>query len=48
MTAAAGFVNPLGADGVNLLRYLTGEVTTAPHEALYWRFGPQKAVRKGN
>jgi arylsulfatase A-like enzyme len=35
------------ADGVNLLPHLTGEVTTAPHEALYWRFGPQKAVRKG-
>jgi arylsulfatase A-like enzyme len=34
-------------DGVNLLPYLTGEKTTAPHESLYWRFGPQKAVRKG-
>src|SRR5207247_10702599 len=20
----------------------------APHDALYWRFGPQKAIRKGN
>ncbi len=26
---------------------MTGEDTAAPHEALYWRFGPQKAVRKG-
>jgi arylsulfatase A-like enzyme len=34
-------------DGVNLLPYLTGEKTTAPHESLCWRFGPQKAIRKG-
>jgi arylsulfatase A-like enzyme len=34
-------------DGVNLLPYLSGENTRAPHDALYWRFGPQKAVRKG-
>jgi arylsulfatase A-like enzyme len=34
-------------DGVNLLPNLTGENATAPHEALYWRFGPQKAVRRG-
>ncbi len=35
-------------EGVNLLPYLTGEQTGAPHEALYWRFGPQVAIRKGN
>jgi arylsulfatase A-like enzyme len=35
------------ADGVDLLKHLTGADTTAPHEALYWRFGPQKAVRQG-
>src|SRR5262249_58462568 len=35
------------AEGVDLLKHLTGEDATAPHEALYWRFGPQKAVRKG-
>ena len=35
-------------EGVNLLPYLTGEKTAAPHEALYWRFGPQVAIRKGN
>jgi arylsulfatase A-like enzyme len=34
-------------DGVNLLPYITGEKKDAPHEALYWRFGPQIAVRKG-
>jgi arylsulfatase A-like enzyme len=35
-------------DGVNLIPHLTGAQTRSPHEALYWRFGPQKAVRKGN
>lgn len=34
-------------DGVNLLPYLKGEVTTSPHESLFWRFGEQSAVRKG-
>ena len=34
-------------DGVNLIKHLIGEETAAPHEALYWRFGPQKAIRKG-
>ena len=33
---------------MNLLPYLTGEKTGAPHEALYWRFGPQMAIRKGD
>lgn len=32
-------------DGVNLLPYLTGENKARPHETLYWRFGPQWAVR---
>src|SRR5262249_11497821 len=35
-------------DGVNLLPYLNGEKTDAPHEALYWRFGGQMAIRKGD
>jgi arylsulfatase A-like enzyme len=35
-------------DGVNLLPYLAGEKTGAPHEALYWRFGPQVAIRMGD
>lgn len=35
-------------DGVNLLPYLTGEASGAPHEALYWRFGPQMAIRMGD
>jgi len=35
-------------DGVNLLPYLTGEKSGAPHEALYWRFGAQVAIRMGD
>jgi arylsulfatase A-like enzyme len=35
-------------DGVNLLPYVTGEKKDAPHEALYWRFGQQLAIRKGD
>jgi len=35
-------------DGVNLLPYLTGEKTSAPHETLYWRFGQQIALRMGD
>jgi len=48
VVAAAGAslpANPL--DGVNLLPYLTGQSKGAPHQALYWRFGPQAAIRKG-
>lgn len=48
--AAAG--NPVAdsakLDGVNLLPYLTGENNARPHETLYWRFGPQWAVRHGD
>lgn len=35
-------------DGVNLLPFLTGEKTGIPHEALYWRFGEQMAIRAGD
>jgi arylsulfatase A-like enzyme len=35
-------------DGVNLLPFLSGQKTGAPHETLYWRFGPQMAIRKGD
>ncbi len=34
-------------DGVNLVPYLTGKKKGAPHEALYWRWSGQSAVRKG-
>ncbi|MDB6171032.1 MAG: arylsulfatase family protein [Chthoniobacteraceae bacterium] len=35
-------------EGVNLLPYLSGEKPAAPHDALYWRFGQQIAIRKGD
>ncbi len=35
-------------DGVNLMPYLTGKDNGAPHDALYWRFGQQMAIRKGD
>ncbi len=35
-------------EGVNLLPFISGEKTGAPHDALYWRFGPQMAVRCGD
>lgn len=34
-------------DGVDLLPHLTGKATGVPHDALYWRFGRQMAIRKG-
>jgi arylsulfatase A-like enzyme len=35
-------------DGVNLLPFLSGEKKSAPHDALYWRFGEQMAIRSGD
>jgi arylsulfatase A-like enzyme len=37
-------------DGVNLLPFLTdpAQLAAPPHEALYWRFGPQMALRMGD
>lgn len=35
-------------DGVDLLPWLAGKRTGVPHEALYWRFGEQMAIRAGN
>jgi arylsulfatase A-like enzyme len=35
-------------DGVNLLPYLSGEQSAPPHDALYWRFGNQMAIRMGD
>ena len=48
--AAAGVnANPeWKLDGVNLLPFITGAATGAPHEALYWRFGAQMAIRMGD
>ena len=48
--AAAGGSLPTDRpiDGVNLMPYLTGEKSDAPHEALFWRLGAQAAVRQGD
>lgn len=35
-------------DGVNLLPLLQGRANAVRREALYWRFGPQYAVRQGD
>jgi arylsulfatase A-like enzyme len=35
-------------EGADLVPFLSGEKTGAPHDALYWRFGNQKAIRMGD
>ena len=45
--AAAGVDQPEALDGVNLLPYLARDTDGAPHDALYWRFWNQSAVRRG-
>jgi arylsulfatase A-like enzyme len=48
--AAAGITAPpeKPLDGVNLLPFLDGTRQEVPHEFLFWRFGNQMAVRKGD
>ena len=48
--AAAGIELPetIPQDGVNLLPFLTGERSGAPHESLFWSNGPNIAVRSGD
>jgi arylsulfatase A-like enzyme len=48
--AAAGLEAPADRrlEGVDLLPFLTGKTKGAPHDALYWRFGQQMAVRAGD
>ena len=49
ITAAGGKVDPeWKLDGVDLMPFLTGANKARPHETLYWRFGPQWAVRQGD
>jgi arylsulfatase A-like enzyme len=35
-------------DGVDLAPYLTGANNARPHETLFWRYGPQWAIRHGD
>ncbi len=46
--AAAGGAPDAAWDGVDLTPFVTGKKPGAPHEALYWRFGEQWAIRKGD
>ncbi len=39
---------PGDLDGVNLIPHLKGEIKTPPHDALYWRWMAQSAIREGN
>ncbi len=44
----AGLTVPSELDGVDLIPYLTGEKKGDPHEALFWRWEGQSAVRSGD
>jgi arylsulfatase A-like enzyme len=35
-------------EGVDLMPYLSGKQKGNPHDALYWRFGKQMAIRQGD
>ena len=43
----AGLPDDPKLDGVNLVPYLTGKEKGAPHDALYWRWTGQSAIREG-
>jgi uncharacterized sulfatase len=43
--AAVGDGEPL--DGVDLLPFITGRIDAVPHDALFWRWSGQAAVRSG-
>jgi len=45
---AAGIEVPKGLDGVDLMPHLDGRDAQPPHDALYWRYGDQGAVRIGD
>jgi arylsulfatase A-like enzyme len=49
IAAAGGEIKPeWKLDGANLLPCLEGKSAAPPHDALYWRFGVQYAVRQGD
>jgi arylsulfatase A-like enzyme len=49
VAAAGGKVSPdWSLDGIDLAPYLLGQNSERPHQTLYWRFGPQWAVRHGD
>jgi arylsulfatase A-like enzyme len=49
LTAAGAAIQPSWKlDGVDLVPFLGGKNAAAPHDALYWRFGQQMAIRDGD
>lgn len=49
LIAAGGKVTPeMKLDGANIMPLLTGKKKTAPHDVLFWRYGQQWAIRKGD
>ncbi len=46
--AAAPLPKNRPIDGVDLMPYLTGEMTGSPHETLFWRMNQRTAVRVGD
>ncbi|MSU51316.1 MAG: sulfatase [Opitutus sp.] len=49
VTAAGGKIDQSWKlDGVDLMPYLTGANSARPHQTLYWRYGPQWAIRHGD
>ena len=49
VAAAGGTIESTARlDGVDLTPYLTGAKNERPHQTLYWRYGPQWAIRHGD
>lgn len=49
VAAASGKIEATAKlDGVDLTPYVTGKDKARPHQTLYWRYGPQWAVRDGD
>ena len=49
LAAAGAPIRPeWNLDGVDLIPFVSGEKTGSPHDALYWRFGEQMAIREGD
>ena len=49
LAAATGALLPAKAiDGVDLIPYVMGTQEGEPHERLFWRAGPNRAIRDGN
>lgn len=46
--ALAGLQHDEKLDGTNLVPYLSGESEGSPHDALFWRWSSQSAIREGD